>query len=205
MAAGLTQEELADRSGLSVRGINDLERGARLVPRRDTATLLASALCLAGQDRAVFLSTGRAAKAQPKDAPPDANLPAMPARSEPIAAGKPPNGAAGPRVAEIVRTSAGTMTIQTFLIADIRGNTQYTVRHGDEAGARLSQRFAQLVQEVVEPGGGVLVELRGDEALVVFASARQALCAAVALQARFAGARDEPRQPLPVGIGLDAG
>jgi transcriptional regulator with XRE-family HTH domain len=32
-AAGLTQEELAERAGLSRRGINDLERGARLIPR----------------------------------------------------------------------------------------------------------------------------------------------------------------------------
>ena len=34
-AAGLTQEELAARAGLSARGIADLERGARHTPRRD--------------------------------------------------------------------------------------------------------------------------------------------------------------------------
>ncbi|HEV8278838.1 MAG TPA: helix-turn-helix transcriptional regulator, partial [Streptosporangiaceae bacterium] len=32
LAAGLTQEALADRAGLSVRGIADLERGARRYP-----------------------------------------------------------------------------------------------------------------------------------------------------------------------------
>ncbi|MGH3146314.1 MAG: helix-turn-helix domain-containing protein, partial [Rubrobacter sp.] len=31
-AAGLTQEELADRAGLTARGISDLERGARKRP-----------------------------------------------------------------------------------------------------------------------------------------------------------------------------
>jgi transcriptional regulator with XRE-family HTH domain len=47
-AAGLTQAELAERAGLSVRGINDLERGARQTPRRDTVALLAQALDLTG-------------------------------------------------------------------------------------------------------------------------------------------------------------
>jgi transcriptional regulator with XRE-family HTH domain len=36
IAAGLTQEALADRAGLSVRGIADLERGARRYPHFHT-------------------------------------------------------------------------------------------------------------------------------------------------------------------------
>ena len=35
-AAGLSQEELAERAGLSARGISDLERGVNRAPRRDT-------------------------------------------------------------------------------------------------------------------------------------------------------------------------
>jgi DNA-binding CsgD family transcriptional regulator/transcriptional regulator with XRE-family HTH domain len=46
LAAGLTQEELAEQAGLSIRGISDLERGARRTPRRDTIALLAEALHL---------------------------------------------------------------------------------------------------------------------------------------------------------------
>jgi transcriptional regulator with XRE-family HTH domain len=42
LAAGLTQEELAAQAGLSVRGLSDLERGARLAPRRETVQLLAT-------------------------------------------------------------------------------------------------------------------------------------------------------------------
>ena len=44
IAAGLTQEELAERAGLSTRGIQDLERGARQSPRQATLRRLAAAL-----------------------------------------------------------------------------------------------------------------------------------------------------------------
>ncbi|HUP20633.1 MAG TPA: BTAD domain-containing putative transcriptional regulator, partial [Gemmatimonadota bacterium] len=51
-----------------------------------------------------------------------------------------------------------------------------------------------------------MIELRGDEALVVFRSPRQAIRAAVELQALLLEATMEaPDLPLPVGIGLDAG
>src|SRR5262245_66230106 len=49
--AGLTQEELAERAGVSPRSISELERGGGHVPRRDTVALLARALGLAGPDR----------------------------------------------------------------------------------------------------------------------------------------------------------
>ncbi len=91
--------------------------------------------------------------------------------------------------------------LRTFLIADIRGYTTYTRERGDEAGAALASRFAELVGEVVTARDGFLLELRGDEALVVFVSARKALRAAIDLQARFI----EAELPRGVGIGLDAG
>lgn len=54
LAAGLTQEALAERAGLSARGISDLERGARSHPHQDTVRLLAEALGLSGAARATF-------------------------------------------------------------------------------------------------------------------------------------------------------
>src|SRR5580692_9249837 len=57
--AELTQEELAESAGLSVRAISDLERGVNLTARRDTARLLADALRLAGETRAMFESSAR--------------------------------------------------------------------------------------------------------------------------------------------------
>jgi serine/threonine-protein kinase len=91
--------------------------------------------------------------------------------------------------------------VRTFLFADVRGYTSYTREHGDEAGAELSRRLAALVEPLALEHAGTLQELRGDEALVVFDSARQALRFAVALQARVV----EEELPRPVGIGVDAG
>jgi len=44
IAAGLTQEQLAERSGMSVRAIGDLERGKVSRPHRETVRLLAEVL-----------------------------------------------------------------------------------------------------------------------------------------------------------------
>jgi len=54
-AAGLTQEELAERAHLSRKAISALERGDRLSPRKDTVTLLAAALALSDAEHADLL------------------------------------------------------------------------------------------------------------------------------------------------------
>jgi YVTN family beta-propeller protein len=96
--------------------------------------------------------------------------------------------------------------IRTFLIADVRGYTLFTQERGDEAAAKLAAKFAGIAREEVEARGGTLLELRGDEALCVFSSARQAIRTAVELQQRFVEETlDQPELPLTVGIGLDAG
>jgi non-specific serine/threonine protein kinase len=51
---GLTQEELAERAGVSARAISDLERGLKRAPRASTVRLLADALQL-GTDQAAAL------------------------------------------------------------------------------------------------------------------------------------------------------
>jgi DNA-binding XRE family transcriptional regulator len=55
LALGLTQEELAARSGVSVRSIQAFEAGRFVRPRPTTARLLADALELAPPSRERFL------------------------------------------------------------------------------------------------------------------------------------------------------
>ena len=100
----------------------------------------------------------------------------------------------------------GSSGVHTFLIADIRGYSRFTENFGDEAAAELSRAFANVVQEIVETHEGELREMRGDEALVVFASARQAMRAAVELQDQLEDQTDSDFQiPCKVGIGIDSG
>jgi YVTN family beta-propeller protein len=104
--------------------------------------------------------------------------------------------------------TAGTepVHIRTFLIADVRGYTLFTQERGDEAATKLAARFADVAREVVTEHGGSVIELRGDEALAAFDSARQAILAAAHAQDRFLEETvADPSFPLPVGIGLDAG
>ena len=96
--------------------------------------------------------------------------------------------------------------VRTFLIVDVRGYTRFTQTLGDEEGARLAASFAALTRKAVTAMGGEVIELRGDEALCVFRSARQALRTAVKLQVRFRERIEgQPAFPLGIGIGLDAG
>ena len=117
----------------------------------------------------------------------------------------PPEGTR-PERSTIQMHGVGPARILTFMIADVRGYTAFTQANGDESAARLARTFAEIAREGVEAHGGEVVELRGDEALAVFTSARDALRAAAELQLTF---MDEvarrPELPLRVGVGLDAG
>lgn len=68
LAASLSQEALAEQAGLSVRGISDLERGARSHPYPETIRMLADALRLDDAQRAALRS---AARRRPRPLPPD--------------------------------------------------------------------------------------------------------------------------------------
>ena len=71
--ARLTQEELAQRAGIGVRTVRDLERGRASRPQRTTVELLAAALGLTGAERDLFLV---AARGQPVIPDPASGLPA---------------------------------------------------------------------------------------------------------------------------------
>jgi predicted ATPase/DNA-binding XRE family transcriptional regulator len=82
-AAGLTQEELATRAGMTAKGVSALERGERKRPFPHTLRSLADALGLTEEERAALLATmppRRADKpqadARPVLGPPQPNLPA---------------------------------------------------------------------------------------------------------------------------------
>jgi transcriptional regulator with XRE-family HTH domain len=82
---GLSQEDLADRSGMSVRAIRYLECGRVLRPRRHSVSLLADALALADAERTAFTQLARRAgphvqprPVAPGQLPPGQLLPGQP-------------------------------------------------------------------------------------------------------------------------------
>lgn len=177
--AELTQEELAERAHVSARVVSDLERGVSRTPRVHTVRQLADALQLSSTERARFTDAGRG------------------------------RGLAEPETEDQLAeaghlAAAHAADVRTFLLADIRGYTRFTLDHGDEATALLTARFAEVTEQTVIPHGGHVLELQGDKALVMFLSSRQGLRAAVQLQTRYARESSEAL-PLRVGIGLDAG
>jgi predicted ATPase/DNA-binding XRE family transcriptional regulator/Tfp pilus assembly protein PilF len=66
LASGLTQAELAERAGLSVRGLSDLERGVRTRPQRETVQRLLAALAVPPDERRAIQRAAR--KPSPEEA-----------------------------------------------------------------------------------------------------------------------------------------
>ena len=101
------------------------------------------------------------------------------------------------------RASQPSSVIRTFLIADLRGYTRFSDSRGDEAAGALAERFVAVATEGIELRSGAIVEVRGDEILAVFDSAREALRAALDLQEAATG--EQLLADLGIGIGIDAG
>jgi WD40 repeat protein/class 3 adenylate cyclase len=96
--------------------------------------------------------------------------------------------------------------VRAFLIIDIRGYSTFTSERGAAAAARLASTFTELGRDAIVARGGNILGLRGDEILAAFATAGQAVRAAldVQLACREATAQS-PDFPLGVGAGLDMG
>jgi predicted ATPase/DNA-binding XRE family transcriptional regulator len=73
--AGLSQEQLADRAGISLAAVNTLERGVRRAPYLQTVTQLADALALTSTDRAAFKAAASARRLRTRTATPGRERP----------------------------------------------------------------------------------------------------------------------------------
>src|SRR5271156_5215988 len=76
--ARLTQQELADAAGTSLRTVSDLERGVATTPQKETVRRLADALTLIGPERVQFETAARGrplASGSPAAAAPMRSLP----------------------------------------------------------------------------------------------------------------------------------
>jgi transcriptional regulator with XRE-family HTH domain len=123
-AAGMSQVVLAERAGLSRRGIADLERGARNFPYGDTIRRLADALNLQPDERAALLAAG--------------NREASP--------GPEKRGALPVELTSLVGREREISEIQLLLIESMQGESEAAVAHFEEAIAierRLGDAWGQ--------------------------------------------------------------
>jgi class 3 adenylate cyclase len=137
---------------------------------------------------------------------PNAAAPAPPAPTPAPAAPAPPAAepaAAAQPSANGARPPSGTLTM---MVTDIDGSTRLAETLGDRRWMEVLNAHNALVREQVANHDGTEVKAQGDGFLVVFASARRAILAAVDIQRALAGFRAEhPEAPVTVRIGLHTG
>jgi len=154
LAAGLTQEELAARAGVSPRSISEIERGTAHRPRRDTLRLLVEALGLAPHERDALQKALRARPAltdlapTPVSAPPTAPSAAQPGPAAPSPFALAPSPAAPTRA--IPGQSRGQLTVAPLPAA----LTPLVGREREEAAvAHLLRRPEVRLLTLTGPGG----------------------------------------------------
>jgi class 3 adenylate cyclase/tetratricopeptide (TPR) repeat protein len=98
-----------------------------------------------------------------------------------------------------------TSSTATVLFTDLVGSTELMTRLGDVAFDRLrGEHFAQL-RDALAAHGGTEVKNTGDGILATFASAVQALAAAVGMQQAVDGQARSADAPLAIRVGLSLG
>ncbi len=98
---------------------------------------------------------------------------------------------------------SGTLTM---MVTDIAGSTKLSEVLGDRRWMEVLAAHYELVRAEVARQDGTEVKAQGDGFLVVFASARKAILAAVGVQRSLASYRgDHPDLPITVRIGLHTG
>ncbi|MFI6094341.1 ATP-binding protein [Lentzea sp. NPDC051213] len=146
----LTQEELADRTGLSMRAISDMERGRTLTPQFRTVQLLVQGLELEDEEAAEFTALARASRVRAAEEKPPV-APVVVADTLP------------PVLIELTGRETERHTLDGFAHdAESSALLQITVVHGPpgagktalavDAGHRLGGRFVH---------GCVFLDLRG--------------------------------------------
>jgi predicted ATPase/class 3 adenylate cyclase len=187
LAAGWTQEALAERAGVSVRNIQSLEAGLNR-PQRDTAQRLATALGLDEAARTQFLAAAAPAPRRRSGLPESITTPAE---------------YDAQRAPSIEPLPTGTVT---FLFTDVEESTRLWEQHPQAMREALAHHDA-LIEQAVADHSGVVVRPRGegDSRFAVFARASDAVAAALCVQRTLHTEVWPPETPLRVRLALHTG
>jgi tetratricopeptide (TPR) repeat protein/transcriptional regulator with XRE-family HTH domain len=202
LAARLSQQELAEKSGLSIRAVSDLERGHTRQPFPNSVSRLAAALQLKPAEREEFAAIAARRLGQPEHA---ADTPPSP-DTRPSPDTPPPTGAPSPADAEsrvvprqlpapvgvFVGRRSGLGALSRIM--DKPGGTGIITAIGGMAGVGKTALAVRWAHEVADrfPDGQLYVNLRGYDA-------DQPVSAIDAL-AGFLRALGMPAHELPPGL-----
>ncbi|MEU9206334.1 helix-turn-helix domain-containing protein [Streptomyces sp. NPDC048332] len=154
---GLTMEELAEASGVSMRAIGDMERGRSARPRRGTVTALAQGMRLEGTAYDGLMAVARAARPAGPGAAPVRVSPCMLPRGVPDFVGREAELSVlrelTRRAATDDRPGTGTQRLPTLPVAVVSGvpgsgKTTLAVRLAEECASSL-------------PDGAFFVDMQG--------------------------------------------
>ena len=200
LGAGLTQAALAERAGISLRAVQDLERSVGR-PQRETARRLAEALALTAERRARF---DRAAAPAPRSRAAARRL--VPRRTD-AQEGQPGDRPGGQG------NLGGEHKRVTILIAEVAGLTESVRGFEPDLADRLQRRIVPLLVDVVHRYEGTVNRVGGDGIMALFGAplareddAVRACVVALALHeafdrfARRLGGERGPRLALRVGL-----
>jgi class 3 adenylate cyclase/tetratricopeptide (TPR) repeat protein len=148
VAARLTQEELAERAGLSGRAITDLERGVRRSPYRDTVDRLAQALQLGAEEREGLLRARR-----PRDTGDDPRREPL----EPV-----------PEQLRAIATPGEERKLVTVLVGELVGASASTQGLDPEDVRELLSPYHARIRADLERFGGTVEKFIGNQLVAVF-------------------------------------
>ncbi|MFI9201256.1 NB-ARC domain-containing protein [Streptomyces sp. NPDC053048] len=149
LAAGMTQEELARASGLSVRAISDIERGRTGRPQRKSVELLAGAVARSEDATRRLTEAARSARLAPEAAP-------VPERREETRAGQRPAAPREPADATALAVCELPPDIADFTgrESELRRLGEVLASPGDRSGGGPGPCEQRLTLIAGHPGAG---------------------------------------------------
>ena len=95
---------------------------------------------------------------------------------------------------------------RSVLFTDLVASTELRIRLGEDTAESVRRAHDALVDDAVVGHGGTVVKGLGDGVMATFASAPEAVAAAVAIQqAVYLHARREPDQAFSLRVGVSVG
>ncbi len=165
MRAGLSQEELAERAGISTRSVSDIERGRQLRPFPGTVRRLAEGLGLDAEEQGPFIESFLGLRSSPPRGSSIVDRPSLPPPEE-------PQTRFGAITEPIFRASLSSPVVEerrlaTALFCELAGLTSLPELDPEDV-RDIQEAYLSAVRSQIERYGGVLETYPGGTIMGLF-------------------------------------